>query len=124
MLSSTRLTSIPFTVTGANSGAGKAVTEEVLSQGGNVVAAVRNPSSLSELQAKYPKQLVPVKCDVTIQEDVDAAYAAVKEHFGNLTAVWNNAGYSVVAEIEAAPIDDAKALFDVSLVYRFLYDRC
>jgi NADP-dependent 3-hydroxy acid dehydrogenase YdfG len=87
----------------------------VLAQDGNVVAAVRNPASLSELLSKYPKQLVPVKCDVTVQADVDAAFAAAKDKFGHLDAVWNNAGYSVVAEIEAAPIEDAKALFDVRI---------
>lgn len=109
-------------VTGASSGAGKAVTEEVLAQGGNVVAAVRNPSSLDDLSSKYSKQLVAVKCDVTVQTDVDAAFAAAKEHFGRLDAVWNNAGYSVVAEIEAAPIDDAKALFEVSILSEILDD--
>jgi NADP-dependent 3-hydroxy acid dehydrogenase YdfG len=95
---------------------GLSVTEYLLGEGHNVVAAVRKPESMGALKAKYGARILVVKVDVQSQEDVDAAYTQAKEHFGRIDVVYNNAGYSAVGEVEAVPMAEAKDMFEVRRV--------
>jgi len=102
-------------ITGASSGFGLAVTEYVISKGDIAVAGVRNPSSLDSIRSKYPSsKLAIVKLDVTKASDIAAAFAEAKKHFGGVDVVFNNAGVSIVGEVEATPEADARNLFDIN----------
>ncbi|EIN12004.1 NAD(P)-binding protein [Punctularia strigosozonata HHB-11173 SS5] len=102
-------------ITGSSVGFGRLLTELVLSKGEIVVATLRKPEILADLAAKYPpSQLLVVKLDVTNEEDVDAAFAKVKETFGRLDIVVNNAGYGLLAEIEGTPLNLARTMFEVN----------
>jgi len=93
---------------------GLSMTEYLLAKGAIVIAAVRKPESMKEHQAKYGSdQLLVVKVDVRIQEDVDAAFKKAEETFGRIDVVHNNAGYSAVGEVEAMPMSDGRAMFEV-----------
>ncbi|KAF9236700.1 hypothetical protein BU15DRAFT_76660 [Melanogaster broomeanus] len=102
-------------ITGASSGFGKSMTELVLSKGDIVVATLRKPEMLEELTARYPKdRLLVLKVDVTKQADIDHAFSQTKEAFGRLDVVFNNAGQGVFGAVEATPVEEARALFDVN----------
>ncbi|KAJ7290357.1 hypothetical protein C8J57DRAFT_1611179 [Mycena rebaudengoi] len=102
-------------VTGASNGMGLSVTENLLSQGDIVIAAVRNPASMKAHQEKYgADQLLVVKVNVQSQEDVDAAFSKARETFGRIDVIYNNAGYSAVGEVEAMPMEDAKDMFETN----------
>ncbi|KAJ7487802.1 hypothetical protein FB451DRAFT_727464 [Mycena latifolia] len=101
-------------ITGASSGFGRAVTEEVLANGEIAVATLRTPAMLDDLAAANPDRLLAVKCDVTKRDDITSAFAAAIERFGRVDVVFNNAGYAIIAEVEATPEDAARALFDVN----------
>jgi NADP-dependent 3-hydroxy acid dehydrogenase YdfG len=95
---------------------GLSMTEFLLSNGHTVIAAVRKPDSMGELQAKYgPARLLVVKVDVQNEEDIEAAFKKAKDVFGRIDVVHNNAGYSCVGEVEAVPMSDAKDMFEVSV---------
>ncbi|KAF7369265.1 putative NAD-P-binding protein [Mycena venus] len=103
-------------VTGASNGMGLSVTEYLLAEGHNIVAAVRRPDSksMSTLKSKYGARVLVVKVDVQSQEDVDTAFAQAQAHFGQIDVVYNNAGYSAVGEVEAMPMADAKDMFETN----------
>lgn len=105
-----------FPVTGASSGFGKLTTEEVLANGEIVVAAVRTPSSLYHLTAKYPvDRLIVVKCDVTIKKDIINAFNAAFDKFSRVDVVFNNSGIGVMAEVENEEQDeDTRNIFEVN----------
>lgn len=104
-----------ISVTGSSSGLGRSIVEYVLSRGHIAVATLRKPTDLDALKAKYSaEQLLVVKVDVSKKEDITAAFDKVKEVFGRLDVVVNNAGYAVVGEMEDTPEDIARALFDVN----------
>ena len=102
------------TVTGASNGMGLSMTDYLLTKGDAVIAAVRNPESMKEYQAKYgADRLLVVKVDVQKQEDVDAAFKEAEAKLGRIDVVYNNAGYSAVGEVEAMPLADGKDMFEV-----------
>ena len=76
-------------VTGASSGIGKAIVEELLELGVNVANF-----DLSDNDLRHPNLLF-VKVDVTSRSEVEAGVAKIVERFGNIDAVVNNAGINV-----------------------------
>ncbi|KAG5723235.1 hypothetical protein E4T56_gene352 [Termitomyces sp. T112] len=105
-------------VTGTSSGLGNALVHELLDSGYCVIATARQIDSLQEeLSRKYDaeilKRAVVTKLDVTKPEQVEAAFAAGLEKFGRVDVVVNNAGYAVLAEIEAFPMEDARLQFEI-----------
>ncbi|GJF00515.1 NAD(P)-dependent dehydrogenase [Phanerochaete sordida] len=100
-------------ITGASQGIGRSLLDAVLAAGDRAVATLRRPEVLAEYKDKYPaSQLLIQRLDVTSVEEIDAAFAQVKEHFGRLDVVVNNAGYGLVAEIEGTPEDEARRCFE------------
>ncbi|KAK7052070.1 putative NAD-P-binding protein [Favolaschia claudopus] len=93
---------------------GLSVTEYLLAEGHNVVAAVRNPDSMNALKGKYEDRILVVKVNVQSKEEVDAGFAQAQKHFSRIDVVYNNAGYSAVGEVEAMPMADAKDMFETN----------
>ncbi|MGW8060933.1 SDR family oxidoreductase [Streptomyces ziwulingensis] len=81
-------------VTGAGSGIGRAVAAELLAAGWSVALAGRRPETLEETAALAPAggTALPVRADVSRPEDVAALFTAVRERFGRLDLLFNNAG--------------------------------
>ena len=79
-------------ITGANRGIGLAVTTELLRRGDHVVAAARDPraKALAQLAAAHPGRLTPLALDVTSDESVAAARAALAGRA--IDVLLNNAG--------------------------------
>ncbi|KAF9218469.1 NAD(P)-binding protein [Gyrodon lividus] len=87
-------------ITGASSGFGKAMVELTLEPGEIVVAAARRIHLLGDLVEKYsPGQLLVVRCDCQT---------------GRINIVYNNAGQSVVGEVESVPEETARAVMEVN----------
>jgi len=82
-------------VTGANRGLGRAFVDGFLARGAAVVyAAVRDPSTVTDLAAADPR-VVPVRLDVTDPASVAAAAAVATD----VTIVVNNAGIATGAQV-------------------------
>ncbi|KAB7493682.1 NADPH-dependent 1-acyldihydroxyacetone phosphate reductase [Armadillidium nasatum] len=82
-------------VTGASSGIGAAVCENLVKNKLNVVGAARRIERMQDLAEKLKNEegtFLPVKCDVTKDEDVFAVFDKIKETFGGVDVCVNNAG--------------------------------
>lgn len=91
------------------------MTEYLLKIGHKVVATLRKLEAISDLATRYsPTQLLVVKVDVTNEADVTAAFAKAEEVFGRIDVVFNNAGVSIVGEVESVNEADARDLLDVN----------
>lgn len=97
-------------ITGAASGIGRALTEELVQAGARVVASDIDTKAL-EWAENHP-QIATCRCDVSQAADNDAAVATALERFGALSGVALNAGVSGAAPIDA---DDALALLEQNL---------
>ena len=88
-------------VTGAGSGIGRAVSLALASAGYSVVLAGRRAAELEKTAAAGPGML-PVPTDVSQPESVLALFARIRETFGRLDLLFNNAGTSA----PGIPIED------------------
>ncbi|WP_030192068.1 SDR family oxidoreductase [Streptomyces violaceorubidus] len=82
-------------VTGAGSGIGRAVAVELLAAGWSVALAGRRPEPLARTAAAAPAgggTPLTVRADVSRPQDVAALFGAVRERFGRLDLLFNNAG--------------------------------
>ncbi|KAJ7031140.1 hypothetical protein C8F04DRAFT_1222258 [Mycena alexandri] len=101
-------------VTGTSSGLGLALVNAILAAGERVVATLRVPEQMKELESKYSRnQLLVQRLDVTQVIEIGAVFEAVRTYFGRLDVVVNSAGYGILAEIEATPDSAARHNFEV-----------
>jgi NAD(P)-dependent dehydrogenase (short-subunit alcohol dehydrogenase family) len=84
-------------ITGASSGFGRALADELLARGERVVATARNSNAMNELAARGALTL---RLDVTNTSEVSAAIAHAVDRFGDIDVLVNNAGYSIVGALE------------------------
>ena len=61
-----------FFITGASGGLGLELVKTVLNAGHTVVAAVRKPEALADLQAEFGSRLIAEKLDVTQLDSIHA----------------------------------------------------
>ncbi|KAG2138416.1 NAD(P)-binding protein [Suillus bovinus] len=102
-------------ITGTSSGFGRSMTELLLNKGDKVIATLRHPDALSDLAAQFPSsQLLVIQLDVTNSAGVSAAFAKAKEAFGRIDVVFNNAGQSVMGELESVSEEEARPMFEVN----------
>lgn len=82
-------------ITGASSGLGQQMAKGFAKQGANLVIMARRIERLEELKKTLEEQGVkclPIKCDVTSVEEVNAAALKAKEVFGKVDVLINCAG--------------------------------
>jgi NAD(P)-dependent dehydrogenase (short-subunit alcohol dehydrogenase family) len=89
-------------ITGAGSGIGKACATALLADGWNVVFVGRREAPLQEAIAAAGANAsrgVAMSCDVGDENAVAATFDAVKQRFGRLDLLFNNAGMSLPVKL-------------------------
>ena len=84
-------------ITGASSGLGKQMATAFAEQGANLVIMARRMERLEALKAELEKKnvkVLPVQCDVTKTEDINAAAELAEKTFGKVDILVNCAGSS------------------------------
>lgn len=92
-------------VTGASQGIGRAVALGLLADGFRVVLAARRAEPLEALVEEARQQggeALAVPCDVTDAASVEALFARIRDTYGRLDLLFNNAGVGA----PAVPIDE------------------
>ncbi|MFJ4822144.1 SDR family oxidoreductase [Streptomyces bacillaris] len=110
-------------VTGAGSGIGRAVALALASAGWSLALAGRRAEPLAETAAAAGSpDALRVTTDVTDEDEVDALFTAVRERFGRLDLLFNNAGTFGPGgvPVEELATADWRAVVDVNLTGAFL----
>ena len=103
-------------VTGAGSGIGQALAVELGRSGAKVAISDVDTEGLAVTEERLKAIGAPVKADrlnVT-EREAFAAYAdAVKEHFGKVNQIYNNAGIAFSGDVEVSQFKDIERVMDV-----------
>lgn len=91
-----RLTGKAVIVTGAGSGIGRAIALRMAAEGALVAATDINFAAAEETAGLSTGEVEAVQCDVTGLESVRAMVAAVRERWGRIDVLVNNAGWDKV----------------------------
>ena len=101
-------------ITGASRGFGKLWAEALLKRGDKVAATAREIHHLDDLLSQYGNNVFPIKLDVTNREECFSVVKKVKNHFGRIDVLINNAGYGLFGAIEETTEEQAKAQFETN----------
>ena len=115
-------------VTGGAGGIGAATAARFLKEGGCVMLADRDAAAVEDVCAGFAKQfgkdvVRAVACDVTEEEQVQAAFDACAREFGGLDVVVANAGIASSAPIEETTVALWRKNYDVLAQGYFLTAR-
>jgi NAD(P)-dependent dehydrogenase (short-subunit alcohol dehydrogenase family) len=99
-------------ITGCSSGIGHATAEHLAARDWTVYASARRTESIQDLAERGCRTLA---LDVTDEDSMRAAVAAVEAAEGAVGALVNNAGYSQSGAIETLPLDRLRAQFETNV---------
>ncbi len=99
-------------VTGGASGLGLALVKAYLAQGAQVLAV----DLAEERPANVPEEAAYLRLDVRDQQGWDATLAWVKEQWGGLDLLFNNAGVATGGRIDVESIADWERVLDINLL--------
>ncbi len=99
-------------ITGASSGIGKHAAQTLVGLGHTVYVAARRLEKMDDLKNAG---CIPLKMDITREEDAQAVVKTVIDEQGRIDVLFNNAGFGLMASMEETPIDDARYQFEVNL---------
>jgi short-subunit dehydrogenase len=105
-------------ITGASSGIGEAMAREFAKRGAAIAVGARREDRLvalcQELRGLGAKALA-VRCDVTVDGDLEEAAARIRAEFGGIDVVVANAGFGVVGRVDRLKLDDYRRQFETNV---------
>lgn len=108
-------------IAGANRGLGRQLVEKALARGYRVAAGMRESHLQSDdvraLAEAYPDRFLAVALDVTDETSVERAAATIKQAFGQVDVLVNNAAILVGRDqkLEQLSMEDVEKSFQVNL---------
>lgn len=105
-------------VTGGTRGIGFAIAKKYLENGANVAIAGTKQESVEkaiDLLPEYKGHVMGIWPDLCSPDEVGAAFASVKEKFGSLDILANNAGISSRTSLYDYTIEEFSRILDINL---------
>ena len=110
-------------VTGASSGLGVQFAKALADYGADVIIIARRLEKLEKVSKEIEtlgRRCLPIKCDVTKEDEVVAAIEKAIKEFGKIDILVNNAGVGAGTPAESLPLEEWKNVIDVNLNSVFL----
>jgi len=108
-------------VTGAGSGIGEAVAAALAAAGFTTVLTGRRLEQLDRVAAVIGTRAYPLASDLTDPASVAALFAAIKDRYGRLDLLFNNAGTNAPAiALEDLTVEQWKGVIDTNVTGVFL----
>ena len=103
-------------ITGGTRGIGRACADLFLAKKYNVVITYEKSDDIAkEMQKKYVKGFLAIKCDVANSAEVEFAFKVAEQAFGGVDILINNAGISNEKMLCDVTEDEWNRIFDVNV---------
>jgi len=96
-------------ITGASSGIGAALAEQLSRQGASVAIVARRADALNEMAARCSGTVLPIVADMTVRADVRRTVSETVARFGHIDVWINNVGQGITrmpTELTDEDVDD------------------
>ena len=113
-------------VTGASNGIGRGIAESFAAEGAKTVLVARRAAVLDEVAASIRGKggdALPVPTDLTKEDQVTALFAKVRDAFGRLDVLVNNAGVPTHINTEDISLQYWNEVMDINITAAFLCSR-
>jgi NAD(P)-dependent dehydrogenase (short-subunit alcohol dehydrogenase family) len=102
-------------ITGASSGFGRLLAEELLKRGERVAVTARDKSKVDDLEKKHLGKARAFTLDVTKPAAIAETVQQAIESFGRIDVLVNNAGYGVNGAIEEVAEEEFEPMFQTNI---------
>lgn len=95
-------------ITGATSGLGLEMAQQLLARGHRVIATARRPEALAQLRPDHPDRLDVVQLDLAETDSITSAVESAFQRYARIDVIVSNAGYGLFGaaeEVSKAQID-------------------
>ncbi|MDE6036006.1 MAG: SDR family oxidoreductase [Ruminococcus sp.] len=100
-------------VTGATSGIGKAIAENLYRRGWDLILTGRNEKILKKLQKRFGRGTEIIVADLSEREEVFRVYEFCRDK--NIDLLVNNAGYGIFGKFHETDLDDELSMIDLNI---------
>jgi 3-oxoacyl-[acyl-carrier protein] reductase len=114
----TRLEGRTAIVTGAGQGIGRVIAKRYAQEGAKVALVDVNETSIADVADAITTsggQAIPIKCDVSLRDEVNAAAARAAEELGPISILVSNAGVTRPAMLSKMTDNDWDTVLDIHL---------
>jgi short-subunit dehydrogenase len=101
-------------VTGANGGIGEAIAVELVRRGATPVLTGRSEAKLREVARRIGGSPDVYVLDVTLDDQVAAVMAGIRERHGRIDVLINNAGFGIFHPVDQTSLADFAEMMDVN----------
>jgi len=101
-------------VTGASYGIGEATAKLLTQKGGRVALVARSADKIKKISSGLASSFA-VTCDMSKEDDVRAMIGRVKDHFGRIDVLVNNAGRGYGAPVEQIEMPKLRSLYELNV---------
>jgi len=102
-------------ITGASTGFGRLLAEEVLRRGERVIATARNAGKVADLAKTHPDRARAFALDVTKPAEITSVAQKAIAAFGQVDVLVNNAGYGLTGAVEEVSEDEFEPMFQTNI---------
>ena len=115
-------------ITGASRGIGASIAMEFAKAGVNVVINYNRHALMAEkvaekIKEKYDVDVMCVKADISLEEEVEAMVNQVVDHFGKIDILVNNAGICKDSLLFEKSVSNFRRVLDVNLIGTYLCSK-
>ncbi|MDR1270637.1 MAG: SDR family NAD(P)-dependent oxidoreductase [Planctomycetaceae bacterium] len=103
-------------VTGGSSGLGRIIAEEFFRAGAKLAIVALEKSDVEKAALEIGSEVLPVHADITKQDDVNRIFETVRQHWGRLDVLVNNAGRSMRGKVLDTTPEQFQSLFDLNVL--------
>ena len=102
-------------ITGASTGFGRLLAEEVLKTGDKVIVTARDINKVIDLEQKYPGKAKAFALNVTDYPQIVSVVAQSAASYGPIDVLVNNAGYGITGAVEEVIEDEFMPMFSTNV---------